>query len=149
NRTKPLNQSEVAALVNVNTQNSLQLATAIRYGNYDKALGLVADLINRNEPALKIVATLVGQFRTWAIVKLKLEAGEKDEKIIATAAEVSNPKRIYFLRQDVQLLCSHQLLATLPILLALEFHLKRGADPLATLQTKIIELCHLFKPSQM
>lgn len=146
NQTQPLAPDQVTVLVNVNTQNSLQLAAAIRNGNQEKALGLVTDLINRNEPALKIVATLVGQFRTWAIVKLKLEAGERNEKAIATAAEISNPKRIYFLRQEVQSLSSHQLLATLPILLTLEFNLKQGAEPLAMLQTKIIELCHLFSP---
>lgn len=141
---KPLDAEIISLLVNSNTQNSLQLATAIRTGNCTQALALVADLINRNEPALRIVATLVGQFRTWAIIKLKIEAGEKDEKAIATAADIANPKRIYFLRQEVQSLSGKQLLATLPILLELEFTVKRGGDPLAILQTKIIELCGLF-----
>ncbi|WP_013321401.1 DNA polymerase III subunit delta [Gloeothece verrucosa] len=141
---KPINENVVASLVNVNTQNSLQLATAIREGDAAKALSLVADLISRNEPALRIVATLVGQFRTWAMVKLKIEAGEKDEKAIATAAEVGNPKRIYFLRKEVQAFKGSQLLATLPLLFELELSLKRGADPLAALQTKVVELCRLF-----
>ncbi len=141
---KPLDTDAVSLLVNATTQNSLQLATAIRHGDSAQALGLVADLINRNEPALKIVATLVGQFRTWTVVKLQIEAGEKDEKAIATIAEISNPKRIYFLRQEVQSLSSGKLLATFPILLALEASLKHGADPLTTLQTKVLELCQLF-----
>ncbi|MGK7875882.1 MAG: DNA polymerase III subunit delta [Xenococcaceae cyanobacterium] len=143
-RTKPLAPDEISALVNSNTQNSLQLAAAIRSGNQGRALRLVADLINLNEPALRIVATLVGQFRTWAMVKLMMEEGIRDEKAIATAAEVGNPKRIYFLRKEVHSLYSGQLLSTLPVLLELEFSLKRGAEPLSTLQTKIIELCRLF-----
>ncbi|ACK71852.1 DNA polymerase III, delta subunit [Gloeothece citriformis PCC 7424] len=141
---KPIDHDVVASLVNVNTQSSLQLAAAIIKGETPKALGLVADLLNHNEPALKIVATLVGQFRVWTIVKLKLEAGEKDEKALATAAELGNPKRVFILRKEVQGLKGSQLLGSLPILLDLEFNLKRGADPLQTLQTKIVELCRLF-----
>jgi DNA polymerase-3 subunit delta len=143
-QSKPLDTDLVARLVNATTQNSIQLAEAIRQGNLDRALELVTALLDSNEPALKIVATLVGQFRTWAIVKLQLEAGEKDEKAIATAAEIANPKRIYFLRNSLGSLSSRQLLATLPILLELELNLKRGIDPITTLQTQIIKLSRLF-----
>lgn len=143
--SKPLNETLVATLVTANTQNSLQLAEAIRQGNGVKALELVADLLNKNEPALRIVATLVGQFRTWLWVKLMVQEGETDQKAIADAAQVGNPKRIYFLTKDVQFLCVPQLTLTLRVLLELEFNLKRGSEPLATLQTKVIELCQICK----
>lgn len=142
--TKPLDVDTVLNLVNFTTQNSLQLAAAIRNGKVDQALGLVTGLVNLNEPALKIVATLVGLFRTWGMVKLFIEAGENDDKAIAAAADVTNPKRIYFLRQEVRGFSSQQFLSTLPLLLELEFSLKKGAPPLSTLQTKVIELCKLF-----
>lgn len=141
---KPLDGEAIAALVNASTQNSLQLAAAIREGNGAKALRLVADLMARNEPPLRIVATLTGQFRTWTTVKLQIEKGERDEKVIATAAEIANPKRIYFLRKEVQSLMASQLLAALPLLLDLEFKLKRGREPMSTLQAAVIELCQLF-----
>ncbi|NER48810.1 MAG: DNA polymerase III subunit delta [Symploca sp. SIO1A3] len=144
---KPLDESTVATLVVSNTQNSLQLAAAIRQGDGAKALELVADLINKNEPALRIVATLIGQFRTWLWVKLMVSEGEKDQKVIATAAEVGNPKRIYFLSKEVSSLHLEQLISTLGVLLELEVQLKKGAEPLATLQTKVIELCTLMKNS--
>jgi len=140
-----ITEEVIATLVNSNTQNSLQLAAAIRQGNAVAAIGLVADLIDRNEPALRIVATLIGQFRTWLWVKIMIEAGERDEKAIASAAEVANPKRIYFLRQEVQSLSSQQLSRTLPVLLELEISLKRGAEAMSTLQTKVIELCQICK----
>ncbi|MFM7579171.1 MAG: DNA polymerase III subunit delta, partial [Microcystaceae cyanobacterium] len=143
---RPLDVSDVSLLVNASSQNSLQLAEAIRQGNGEKSLKLVADLLTRNEPALRIIATLVGQFRTWALLKLALESGEKDEKAIAAIAELSNPKRVFFLRKELQNLTSRQLLETFPILLNLEFQLKRGVDPLSSLQTKVLELCHLFHP---
>lgn len=141
----PLDEQVVAALVVCHTQNSLQLAAAILGGQTEQALQLVTELINRNEPALKIVATLVGQFRTWTIVKLMQSAGERDEKAIAAAAEVKNPKRIYFIRQEIKNVVTQQLLASLRLLLDLEYSLKRGGEPLTTLQTKAIELSNLFK----
>ncbi len=139
-----LNEKDVEQLVNATNQNSLQLTSAIRKGKIDEALGLVQNLINRNEPALKIVATLVGQFRTWTMIKLYLENGEKDDKLIATDADLNNPKRLYFIRKEIQWVSAKQLLATLPLLYDLEYQLKRGSEPLSTLQTKVIELCQIF-----
>lgn len=144
NFNRPLGKNDLS-LVNVATQSSLQLATAIRNGEGGKALELVSDLIDSNEAPLRIVATLVGQFRTWSILKLYQEAGEKDDSVIAKAADISNPKRIYFLKKEIHSLPSQKLLASLSLLLDLELNLKRGADPLATLQTTVVELCHLFR----
>ena len=142
---KPLDERTVATLVTSNTHNSLQLSAAILQGDGAKALELVADLINKNEPALRIVATLIGQFRTWLWVKLMVTEGERDQKAIATAAQVSNPKRIYFLTKEVQFLSLEQLTSTLRVLLELEINLKRGSEPLSTLQTKVIELSQICK----
>ncbi|MBD2119453.1 DNA polymerase III subunit delta [Trichocoleus sp. FACHB-262] len=144
-RSQPLEAEVVARLVVVNTQNSLQLAAAIRQGQVGEALELVAGLLSHNEPALRVVATLIGQFRTWLWVKLMQEAGERDERAIAQAAEVSNPKRIYFLQQEVRSLSSQQLQQTLPLLLELELSLKQGAEELTTLQTKVVELCQIYQ----
>ncbi|MGI0479433.1 DNA polymerase III subunit delta [Geminocystis sp. CENA526] len=143
NNSAPIEEETVKSLVNVSTQNSLQLAQAILDRNIPLALTLVQDLITLNEPALRIVATLVGQFRTWAIVKTMIESGEKDEKKIAESADLGNPKRIYFLRQEIKARSSQQLLSSLPILLELETSLKLGADPLNALETKVIELCNV------
>ncbi len=74
-----------------------------------------------------------------------MDAGERDEKVIAAQADVANPKRIYFLQQEVKNLQLSKLSAALPILLDLEISLKQGADPTATLQTSAIALCHLCK----
>ncbi|MGC9504478.1 DNA polymerase III subunit delta [Baaleninema sp.] len=135
----------VEQLVTATTQNSLQLAKAILQGKTDAALGLVSELIARNEAPLKIVATLTGQFRTWLWVKLMVESRERDEKAIARAAEVGNPKRVYFLRREVDRISLAQLQQTLPVLLSLEAQLKRGADTVATLQMKVIELCGICR----
>ena len=144
NNNQPLDENAVAKLVLCNTQNSLKLAEAIKNGYTDLALELVTDLINRNEPALKIVATLVGQFRTWTIVKLMQQSGQRDNKAIASAAGINNPNRLFFISKEIQRTTAEKLLATLPILLELEYSLKSGGEALPTLQTKTIELCLVF-----
>lgn len=144
---QPLDVDVVAELVRGNNQNSLQLAAAIRSGDVSKALLLVAQLIERNEPGLKIVATLIGQFRTWLWVRLMMDDGERSDRAIALAAEVSNPKRIYYLQQEVKQLSLGQLVSTLPLLLELEVSLKQGREQMSTLQTKVIELCQIFRSS--
>lgn len=140
-QNKPLTVKEVASLVQASAHNSLQLASAIRISNVSQALTLVAELLRNNEVGLRICATLVGQFRTWLWIKLMQESGERDDKVIAEAAEISNPKRVYFLKQEVQGVNSQKLIRSLSILLRLEADLKHGKDETATLQTAIIELC--------
>ncbi|MDV3350791.1 DNA polymerase III subunit delta [Leptothoe sp. LEGE 181152] len=136
----------VHALVATSTQSSLQLAAALRQGQTDRALTLITELLTRNEPALRIVATLVGQFRTWLWVKLMTESGERDTRAIAQAADVGNPKRIYFLQKEIHGISSLQLQNALKLLLSLEYSLKQGAPETVTLHTKVIELAHCFKP---
>ncbi len=143
-RDKPLDDSLVSTLVNSTTSNTLHLAEAISQGKSEAALDLLVKLVNQNQPPLKIVATLVSQFRMLAIIRLYVESGEQDDKVIAEAASVNNFKRIYFLRKQVKSLSSQQLLNTLPILLDLECNLKSGMEALSSLEVKIIELCRLF-----
>lgn len=140
----PIDVNVVKELVNISNQNSLELATAILRGNMDLALNLVNNLIHINEPALRIVATLVGQFRTWTMVKLMLENKDKKDKDIAEFADLGNPKRLYFLRKELENVSSQQLLQTFPLFFDLELSLKRGANPLMVLETKVIELASIF-----
>lgn len=143
-RPPPIDIQAVTELVTVSSQSSLQLAKAMRTGNAERALRLVADLLNRNEPALRIVSTLVGQFRTWLWVKVMVSAGERDNATIAKAAEVGNPKRIYFLQKEVKPLSLDALRRSLEHLLQLESEIKRGRDETAALQTCVIEISQLF-----
>ncbi|MBW4561905.1 MAG: DNA polymerase III subunit delta [Mojavia pulchra JT2-VF2] len=144
---QPLNVETVTKLVRNTTQNSLQLAAAIRIGDTARALAILSDLMNASEPGLRIVATLIGQFRTWLWVKIMMESGERNPQAIASSAEIGNPKRIYFLQQEVKSLSVQQLISTLPLLLELEVNLKQGYSDMSIFQTKVIELCQLSKES--
>ncbi len=141
-----VDEATVAQLVTTTSKSAIQLAQAICQGKTAIALDLAADLQRQNEPALVITRSLVTSFRTWLWVKLLLETGERDEQAIAAAAELSNPKRLYFLKQEVSQVSLAGLLQSLPILLELDASLKRGADELITLQTKIVELCEVCRP---
>ncbi|NJM68916.1 MAG: DNA polymerase III subunit delta [Scytonema sp. RU_4_4] len=142
---QPLNTDAVAQLVRNTTQNNLQLAAAIRTADTAKALAILTDLINACEPPLRVVATLIGQFRTWLWIKLMVESGERNPQVIAKAAEIGNPNRIYYLQKEIQSVSVEQLIATLPILLDLEVCLKQGASEMSALQTKVIELCQVCR----
>ena len=146
-RASPIDAETVALLVTISTQSSLKLAAAMRQGKTEQALGLLTDLLNRNEPALRIVSTLVGQFRIWLWVKVMAESGERDLQTIAKAAEVNNPKRIYFLQKEVAPVALASLKQAMKHLLELESALKRGQNETATLQTKVIEVAQLFPKS--
>jgi DNA polymerase III subunit delta len=147
-KNQALDVNDVALLVPNSTQNSLKLANSIIRGNTPESLTIISELIQQNEPALRILATLVGQFRTWTMIKLMEEKGEKDESVIASMAELSNPKRLYFLRKEIGGISGEKLLASFPILLELESQLKLSANSLEILETKIIELCHLYRRLQ-
>ncbi|MGF1459563.1 MAG: DNA polymerase III subunit delta [Leptolyngbyaceae cyanobacterium] len=146
-RATPIDSTVVSQLVTASTQSSLQLAAAMREGQTEHALGLLSDLLNRNEAPLRIVSTLVGQFRTWLWVKVMVESGERNPQAIAKAAEIGNPKRIYFLQKEVAALSIKSLQIVLEHLLALEAGLKRGQNPTALLQTKVVEISYTCKNS--
>ena len=136
--------AQVRKLVPASAFNSFQLAGQLRSGNTHKALEILTQLLDNNEPALKLLAVLVGQFRTWLWVKVAIESGERDNQAIAKLAELGNPKRVYFLQKEVRSLTSQQLFQTMELLLDLEYRLKRGQDERRTLQTTCIQITQIF-----
>ena len=144
-----IDPATVKALVRNTQQSSLELANVARQGLVDKALSVLDDLLCHNEPPLRISATLIRQFRTWLWVKVMQAAGERDERVIAKAADIANPKRVYFLSQDVRTLSLHQLQQTLVILLELEVALKQGQEAKGTLQTKVIALSRACQSAKL
>ncbi len=139
-----LDASIIAPLIPKSAHNALQLATAIIKGNSAQALDLLMELINNNEAGLRIVATLTSQFRLWTWVKVLLEGGERDDSAIAAAADFGNPKRVYFLKQELQQLSGQALIKAMARILQLEADLKIGRDEIPTMQTAILELCYLL-----
>ncbi len=130
----------VQQLVPASAYNSFQLAGSLLKRDLNRALDILTHLLDQNEPALKIVAVLVGQFRTWLWVKLMIEQGERNPKMIAQMAEIGNPNRVYFLQKEVQSISSHRLYQSLNVLLDLELMLKTGRPERESFQTALIQI---------
>jgi DNA polymerase-3 subunit delta len=113
----PITAAAVAALIDSHATTSLAVGDALLAGR------------PAGEPALRILATLSGQVRGWLWVALLEKAGETDAAVIAKAAGIGNPKRIYVMRRQIRGRSPQLLLALLGRVLEVEAALKRGEDP--------------------
>ena len=125
----PITLAAVQALVGGQTTSALAVGDALLAGNPADAIALVDALLAANEPALRIIASLTSQIRGWLWVALLERSGERDPAVIAKAAGIGNPKRIYVMRKQIQGRTPEQMLKLLGQLLEVEAALKRGADP--------------------
>ena len=119
----------VAELVGGLATNALQVGDALLEGKPGDAIARWDALIEAGEPALRIIATLTGQIRGWLWVSLLEQQGERDVAVIAKAAGIGNPKRIYVMRKQLQGQRPQRFLSLLGRLLEVEAGLKRGALP--------------------
>jgi len=119
----------VAALIGSHATSSLQVGDALLAGQSAEAIALVEQLLEVNEPALRIVAALSSQIRGWLWVSLLDAQGEQDVAVIAKAAGIGNPKRIYVMRKQIRGRPPGRFLRLLGQLLEVEASLKRGSDP--------------------
>lgn len=138
-----LTETEVQALVPSQTQNSLQLAEAIRENNPRNVMTLLNELLARAELPLVICATLFTQFRTWLWVKAAMVNGVKLDSEIAKVCQIANPKRVYFLKQEVAATSELALVQAVTLLLDLEVSLKRG-DGADSMLPSILAIARLF-----
>ena len=141
---RQLELAEVKELVPCQTQNSLQLASAIRQGESNQVLHLLDDLLSRSEPLMVIVATLLTQFRTWLWVKSAIVSGVKKDSELAQLCSISNPNRIYYLRQEVANTSINALAKAVTMMLDLEMSIKRGTES-KDLLLIILSVSRLFK----
>ena len=128
-RTTTITGDLVLQLVSGRTTNALAVGDALLNGNAGEAIARWDALINSGEPALRVIATLTGQIRGWLWVSLLEKKGEHNVEVIAKAAGIGNPKRIYVMRKQLQGKTSKRFLSLLSRLLEVEAKLKRGALP--------------------
>ncbi|KAM3090226.1 DNA polymerase III subunit delta [Phormidesmis sp. 146-35] len=140
-----LNLAEVKRLVSSTTSTSLQLASAMREGDVALALQLLHELRSRAEVPLVVLSTLLTQFRTWLWVKCALndQTRRKDTEI-AQLCGVGNPKRLYYLRQEVAKTPIIALTQAVTSLFELECDLKQGANP-DVIMPALVGVARLFK----
>jgi DNA polymerase-3 subunit delta len=125
----PITLEAVQALVGGQSTNALAVGDALLAGKPADAIALVDSLLTSNEPALRIVAALTSQIRGWLWVAMLDQKGEQDVNVIAKAAGIGNPKRIYVMRKQIRGKRPASFLRLLSQLLDVEAALKRGTDP--------------------
>ncbi len=118
--------------------NALKVGESLLSNNVAEALERLNALIETGEPALRILATLINQIRGWLWVSLLEQEGEKDVAIIAKAAGIANPKRIYVMRKQIQQISPDRFLNLLESLLEIETALKKGAMPLDAFKDSLL-----------
>jgi DNA polymerase-3 subunit delta len=124
----PVPPGAVAALVGGHSTTSLAVGDALLDGRPGDAIGLVDALLLAGEPALRLVASLSSQIRGWLWVCLLESRGEQDVAVIAKAAGIGNPKRIYVMRRQIRGRTPGRLLDLLARVLEVEAALKRGTE---------------------
>ena len=139
---------EVRALVPSTTQNSLQLAEALKEDNCKRAVYLLQELLAIGTFPLAICATLITQFRTWLWVKAAIVGGVKQDTEIARICQIANPKRVYFLRKEVAAASLTSLASAMSLLLDLEASLKLGRKGDFMLPA-ILAIAQLFSPKKV
>ena len=127
---------ELRLLVKNSHANAIELAKYCLLAESELAFEKLNQL---NNHPLQIVATLSSCFRTWLAVKTGVVENASNEEISASGC-IYNPKRIYFLKQEVSNCSLSRLKKILCILTSLEYELKTGKN---TLTSKIIEICEI------
>mgnify|MGYP001399308084 CR=1 FL=1 len=122
-----ISKAIVKELIGGITTNALQIGESILKDNLGDAILKIDALVDGGEPPLRILASLTGQVRGWLWVSLLEKEGEKDVSIIAKAAGIANPKRIYILRKQIQGKPTQKFLNLLSCLLDIESAMKKGA----------------------
>ena len=125
----PITAAAVEALVGGRSTSALAVGDALLAGQGAEAIARADALLAANEPALRIVAALTSQIRGWLWVSLLEQQGEQDTAVVAKAAGIANPKRIYVMRKQLRGRRPGQLLILLTQVLEVEAALKRGAEP--------------------
>jgi DNA polymerase III subunit delta len=125
----PITLAAVQALVGGQSTSALAVGDSLLASRPADAIALVDALLAANEPALRIVASLTSQIRGWLWVALLDLKGESDVAVIAKAAGIGNPKRIYVMRKQIRGKRPALFLRLLGQLLEVEAALKRGQEP--------------------
>lgn len=124
-----INAKAVEALAGPAQQNALAIGETLLNGDLGAALKQIDELLASNEPALRLLASLTNQLRGWLWVTLLNKQGEQDVAVIAKAAGIGNPKRIYVMRKQLRGASTPHLLQLLRKLLNAEAALKLGVKP--------------------
>ena len=138
NQRREITTELVKKLIQSNSTNALEIATLLLKGEKAIALSKIKSLLENGEPALKLITTLTGQSRGWLWVHLLDAQGNQEVKEIAKLAGITNPKRIFVIRKQIQGKSFETLLKLMQQLLNIEASIKSGQKPIDSFKDNLL-----------
>ena len=122
-----LTEKDIKNIFHDNNSNIFKILDFILEMKIAESLFEIHTIINQGEPPLRLTAGLISQIRMYTIVLL-LEK-EKDTAKICSLANISNPKRIFFIKKKVRYCSPKYLINVMIKLLNIESLIKKGNNP--------------------
>ena len=140
NKELNLNSDDVKKIFNDHQSNIFKIVDHLLQKNIKESLLEIDYLLKKGEPALRLNAGLISQIRIHTIVKLLNKSGEQDLSKICKIANISNPKRIFFIRKKVNNTSSVFLINLMSNLLDIDSSLKKGNNPINVFIENLVNL---------
>ncbi len=140
NKELILKSEDVKKIFNDHQSNIFKVIDYLLQGNINESLIEIHYLLKKGEPSLRLNAGLISQIRMHTIVKLVDKSGEQDLGKICKIANISNPKRIFFIRKKVKNTSSDFLIKLMSNLLDIESSLKKGNNPINVFTENLVNL---------
>ena len=140
NKELILKSDDVKKIFNDHQSNIFKIVDHLLQKNIKEGLLEIDYLLKKGEPALRLNAGLISQIRMYTIVKLINESGEQDLTKICKIANISNPKRIFFIRKKVNHTSSVFLINLMSNLLDIDSSLKKGNNPINVFIENLVNL---------
>ena len=140
NKELILKSDDVKKIFNDHQSNIFKIIDHLLQNSINKAIIEIHYLLKKGEPPLRLNAGLISQIRMHTIVKLLHKSGEQDLSEICKLANISNPKRIYFIRKKVNNTSSDFLIKLMSNLLDIESSLKKGNNPINVFTESLVNL---------
>ncbi len=140
NKELILKSDDVKKIFNDHHSNIFKIVDHLLQKNINKSLLEIDYLLKKGEPALRINAGLISQIRIHTIVKLLNKSGEQDLSTICKIANISNPKRIFFILKKVKNTSSVFLINLMSSLLHIDSSLKKGNNPINVFIENLVNL---------
>ena len=126
-----LKSVDVKKIFTDNQSNIFKIIDLLLQKNINESLLEIRYLLQKGEPALRLNAGLISQVRIHTIVKLSINSKSGNIDNICNLANISNPKRVFFIRKKVQNVSQEYLINLMGNLLIIESLLKRGNNPIS------------------
>ena len=135
-----LRRDDVKKIFTDNQSNIFKIIDFLLKKNINECLIEIKYLLQKGEPALRLNAGLISQIRIHTIVKVSNNSDEENIDKICNLANISNPKRIFFIRKKVKNISHKYLINLMSNLLNIEYLLKRGNNPINVFTENLINL---------